>query len=482
MPDASDSISRRSLLQAGTAASLAALPGWTAKAHAESADGAAIRVALVGCGGRGSGAVADAVEAGVVPIRLVAMADVFDWKLQTSHDALTAKFADRPEIVDVPPERRHVSFDGYKAAMDVLRPGDVVILATPLAFRPLHFAYAIERGLNVFMEKPVVADGPSGVRMLELAAQADAKNLKCAVGLMIRHCRARLELKDRIDNGEIGELIAMRAYRMHGPVASAFSLPKPPDKSETMYQIERFHSFLWASGGLYSDFYIHQIDETSWMKGMWPERAQALGGRHYRGDYVDQNFDTYAVEYTFPDGTKLFFDGRTMAGCRPSFTSVAHGTKGSAYVSKSGHGPRGVATFSGQRQVSGESTWRYRGAMQSPHVAEWVDYLQAIVDDEPYNEVPRGVTASLVTSMGRMAAHTGREITYEEMAGCPHRFAPNVDGLTPDGPAPLTADADGRYPVPEPGIVTEYEYLPQTPLAAAGDERPLDSPASDPAL
>ncbi len=158
----------------------------------------------------------------------------------------------------------------------------------------MHFKYAIEKGVNVFMEKPVTVDGPTSRQMLELAEQATAKNLKVAVGLMCRHCEARQELFDRIQNGEIGDLTLLRAYRMTPPVGSAFSEPKPADKNELMWQIERFHSFLWASGGCYSDFLIHNIDECCWMKNAWPVKAQAVGGRHYRGDYVDQNFDHYA--------------------------------------------------------------------------------------------------------------------------------------------------------------------------------------------
>ena len=122
---------------------------------------------------------------------------------------------------------------------------------------------------------------------------------------MIRHCRGRQELHKRIDDGEIGDIITMRAYRMHGPVATCFSTRKPADRDELTWQIERFHSFIWASGGLFSDFYIHQIDEICWMKNAWPVKAQALGGRHFRGDYVDQNFDVYSVEYTFDDGSKF---------------------------------------------------------------------------------------------------------------------------------------------------------------------------------
>jgi len=426
--------------------------------HAEEKEIHTIQVALVGCGGRGTGAAANALNVPNARTKLVALADVFQHRLDYSYKAISRNFESTPDKVDVPQERQFLGFDAYKQAMDSLNPGDVVILATPLAFRWVHYQYAIDRGIHVFMEKPVIADGPSAKRMFELAKRADEKNIKSAVGLMVRHCRGRQELHKRIQNGEIGDIIAMRAYRMHGPVASAFSTKKPEDKQEVMWQIERFHSFIWASGGCFSDFYIHQIDETSWMKNAWPVKAQALGGRHYRGDFVDQNFDTYSVEYTYPDGSKLFFNGRTMLGCRNDFSSVVHASKGSAFVSSSGHTPGKVRTFEGQKQSRREVVWAYPQPEQNPYQLEWNDLVDAIINDKPYNEVPRGVEASLVTSMGRMAAHTGQEITYEQMLHCDQEFAPSVDKLTPDGPAPVQPDADGRYPVPEPGRGTEYEY------------------------
>jgi predicted dehydrogenase len=318
--------------------------------------------------------------------------------------------------------------------------------------------YAIDRGIHVFMEKPVIADGPSAKRMFELAKKADEKNIKCGVGLMVRHCRGRQELHKRISDGEIGDLVCMRAYRMHGPVATCFSTRKPADRDELPWQIERFHSFIWASGGLFSDFYVHQIDEVSWMKNAWPVKAEALGGRHYRGDSVDQNFDAYAVEYTFEDGSKFFFNGRTMVGCKNNMSSVVHGTKGSAIVSTSGHTPGRVRTFKDQHQQRKSMIWAYPQPEENPYVLEWKDLIEAIVRDEPYNEVPRGVEASLVTSMGRMAAHTGQEITYEQMLNCPHEMAPGVADFAIKGPAPLTPDKDGRYPVPMPGVTRDREY------------------------
>src|SRR5438132_13338178 len=230
-----------------------------------------VQIALVGCGGRGTGAAQNALSVQNGPIKLVAMADVFEDRLATSHKALADKFEGQ---VDVPNDRKFISFDGYKQAVDCLRPGDVAIFATPPAFRWVHFKYAIEKGVNVFMEKPVTVDGPTTRRMLELGEEAKKKNLKVAVGLMCRHCKARAELFDRIQNGELGDLITLRCYRMHGPVGTAFSAPRKlwqqtvasgggskkdgpasAEVGELEYQIRRFHSFLWASGGLYSDFY-----------------------------------------------------------------------------------------------------------------------------------------------------------------------------------------------------------------------------------
>jgi predicted dehydrogenase len=207
------------------------------------------------------------------PIKLVAMADVFPAKLSASYDKLKTKFSDQ---MDVPESRRFLGFDAYSKALDTLKKGDVAILATPPAFRWVHFKQAIDRGLNVFMEKPVTVDGPTTRRMFQLGELAGQKNLKVAVGLMVRHCRARQALADRIHSGQIGDIIAMRAYRMSG--AGGFTGPRPPELPEVMFQIQKFHSFLWASGGLFSDFFIHQIDECSWMKGAWPVEAHALAG------------------------------------------------------------------------------------------------------------------------------------------------------------------------------------------------------------
>ncbi|MDE0734230.1 MAG: Gfo/Idh/MocA family oxidoreductase [Pirellulaceae bacterium] len=447
--------SRREFLKntGRVAAASALVTGVVPQVHAAADD--TIQVALIGCGGRGTGAVANALSVPNGRTKLVAMADVFDSRLKSSYENLNRQFTKQ---VDVPAERKFVSFDGYKMAMDCLNPGDVVIMTTPCAFRGLHFAYAIEKGLHVFMEKPLTVDGPSSRLMFELGEKSVKKNLKVGVGLMCRHCKARQELFERIQSGEIGDITLLRAYRMAGPTGSAAVGPKPENISELMYQIRNFHGFLWASGGAVSDFLIHNIDESCWMKNDWPVQAKANGGRHYRGDNVDQNFDSYSIEYTFGDGTKLLVNGRTIPGCHQEFASYAHGTKGSAVISSRAHTPAKSRIYSGHNFNKQDLTWAFPGPEPNPYQVEWNDLIDAIRNDQPYNEVERGTKASLVTSMGRMAAHTGQLVTYDEIFNHEHEFAPNLDKLTLTAAAPVPAGDTGKYPIPLPGINANREY------------------------
>jgi predicted dehydrogenase len=445
------SIPRREFLKTTAAAS--ALAGVTIP-FVHAAEDSTTQVALIGCGGRGTGAAGNALSVSGPPLKLVAMADVFPNKLKGSLNALKQQHAAQ---VDVPPDRQFIGFDGYKHAMDSLKPGDVAIFTTPLAFRWVHFAYAIEKGLNIFMEKPVVADGPSAKKMYQLAEQSEKKGLKVGVGLMSRHAKPLQELHARIQDGEIGDILLMRAYRMAGPLASAFSEKWPGNPSELLWQISRFHSFLWASGGCFSDFYIHHIDHCCWMKNAWPVKAHAIGGRHYRYDYVDQNFDSYSVEYTFADNTKFIMDGRCMVGAVPMYNSFAHGTKGIAVISKNGDCGAPSSTFKGQAISRENMIWQSTDT-SNPYQNEWDALMSAIRQNTPHNEAKRGVDASVATAMGRMAAHTGQEITWDDLLNCDHAFAPNADKFTMDSPPPVASDKDGRYPVPQPGISKKYEY------------------------
>jgi predicted dehydrogenase len=446
-------ISRRQLgKRVGQLAAVSALAG-IAIPTVHAAGESTIQIALIGCGGRGTGAAMDALRVKGVNAKLVAMGDTFKDKLDDSFGKLNGgEFGNR---VEVPAERRFVGYDAYKQTMDCLKPGDIAIFATPLAFRWVHFQYAISKGLNVFMEKPLSSDGAQSRRLLKLGEEASAKNLKVGVGLMSRHARNIQELHKRVMDGAIGDIILMRGYRMHGVVGTMASTPKPPDVTDLDYQVRRFHSFLWAGGGCFSDFNIHIIDHLSWMKNGWPVKAIGVGGRHYKHTddgtpYVDQNFDSYGIEYTFGDGTKFMFDGRTINGAGEAYNSFIHGTKGCAIASNHGDcgGPSSI--YSGLSATSDKKQWQSTDG-SSPYQNEWDALMDAIINDKPYNEVKRGVEASVATSMGRMAAHTGQEITFEQMLNSDHEFAPDVDKMTKDSPAPLKSDAKGMYPQPEPG-------------------------------
>ncbi len=441
---------------AGSALAMAGIPA----VHA--AGDSSIQLAIVGCGGRGSGAVLDAMNAKGAPNKFVAMADVFENRLNDSHGGLKGRLGDR---MDVPKERQFIGFDAYKKAMDCLKPGDVVILATPPAFRWVHFTYAIEKGLNVFMEKPVAVDGGSAKRMLALAEKAGGKNLKVAVGLMSRHNRAMQELSKRIKDGEIGDIILERGYRVHGFVGSFASEPKPAGISDLLYQIQRFHSFLWASGGNYSDFYVHGIDNLCWMKDAWPINAQALGGRHYKANregvsYVDQNFDTYAVEYTYADGSKFLYEGRCMENCYGIYSSYVHGTKGIAIVSSGGDCGMPSAIYKGQNTDPSKLVWQSNvpGPEGNPYQNEWNDFMDAIRNNKPYSEVKRGAEASLVTAMGRQAAHSGQLISFDQCLNHEPELGVGLDKLTYQSNAPLMPGSDGRYPIPRPGQTGDNEF------------------------
>ncbi len=443
-------------------AAVSALAG-VALPNVHAAENGNTQIVLIGCGGRGTGAAINALSVKLLPIKLVAMADVFHERLNSSF--ATLKGSQFGGQVDVPDERKFIGFDAYQKAMDCLKPGDIVILTTPLAFRWVHFGYAIQKGLHVFMEKPLTADGPTSRRMLKLGADASAKNLKVGVGLMSRHSRGMQQLAQRIHDGEIGDLVLLRGYRMHGPGGSAYSTRWTGQPGELLWQIQRFHSFIWASGGCFNDFYIHHVDHCCWMKNAWPVKAQALGGRHYRMNpegqlCVDQNFDVYSVEYTFADGGKFIMDGRCINGCKEIYSSYAHGTKGSAIISSGGDCGLPSKLFKNQNQDGANLLWESNvpGNEQDPYTNEWNDLVEAIRNDKPYNETERGVYASAVSSLGRKAAHTGQEITLEQFMNSEPEYAPNVDKFTMDSAAPIVADANGKYPVPEPGIKRDSEY------------------------
>jgi predicted dehydrogenase len=407
------------------------------------AEDSTIKLALVGCGGRGTGAAANALST-KGPTKLVALADVFPERLANSLEVLSRKFAAQ---VDVPPDRCFVGFDAFKKAIDLLGKGGVVLLATPAAFRPIHFEYAVGQGVNVFMEKSFAVDAPGVRRILRAGQMAAQKNLKVASGLMWRHEPAREEVVRRIHHGAIGEIVLLRTYRMHGPVGFR---PRQPGQSELAHQIANYSCYTWLNASFFVDWLIHNIDVCCWAKDAWPVSAQGQGARVARAD-PDQMLDQYAVEYTFADGAKLLAQGRHVTGCWDIFSDFAHGTKGSAVLMEN-LGAAKSRIYKNQSQTAQNLVWRHQGPAVDPYQREHDLLFAAIRHERPYNEAERAAQACLVSIMGRMAAESGQVINYDEALASNLELAPGLEQITSlDAPPPVAPDASGKYPVPVPG-------------------------------
>ena len=441
--DQESSTSRRDFLkQTSSAVAGAALAGRIGvRAHA--AEQNTIKVALVGCGGRGTGAAVNALST-AGPTRLVAMADVFENRLGSSLTGLSNQFAQK---VDVPKERQLLGMDAFKKAIDVIAPGGVALLTTPPAFRPIHVEYAVEKGCHVFMEKSFAVDGPGIRRILKAGEQAKQKNLKIAGGLMSRHYKPLEQAVEQLHDGIIGDLITCWAYREHTPVGFA---AKSPGMSELSHQIRNYSNFTWLNGSFILDWLIHNLDVCCWCKDAWPVSAQGHGGRQVRTE-ADQLFDHYAVEYSFPDGTRLFAQGRHMKNCWGFFGDVIHGTTGSAVLGEGVPKPR---IFKGHKQTRDHQIWQYTGPKSNGYQHEHDLLFDAIRRNKSYNETERCANAAMAGILGRMAAESGQEITWEQAMASDLELAPGLDNLTMDSAAPVQPNAQGEYPVAMPGQTT----------------------------
>jgi len=442
----SDNKTRRDFLKtSGTIAGASVLAGMAVpRVHA--AENSTIKLALVGCGGRGTGAVGNAFAATGGPVKLHAMADLFEPRLTSSLANLSAG---SPDKVDVPAERQFIGFDAYKRAIDSLDPGDVVLLTTHAAFRPMHFEYAVSKGINVFAEKSFATDPPAARRWLAAAELSEQKNLKVGVGFMWRHSKAREEVIGRIHDGAIGDVHTMRIYRVHGPVHCP---RRPADANELAFQLQHPNSFTWVSSGFFIDWHCHNVDVACWAKDAWPVSAQGMGGRCF--EQAGNQMDHYTVEYTFADGAKLFAFSRHIAGCWDTYADYAHGSKGSAVIMDNLSQPK-PRIYKSQNMVKDQVTWEFGANDPNPYNVEWQLLLDAIRQDRPHNEARRAGEADVAALMGRIATHTGKMITWDQTIQSDFQFVEDIDGMTFDTEAPIHEGPDGLYPAPLPGITNE---------------------------
>ena len=433
--------SRRKFLQQSGAAVAGATLASTLATRAYAGEQNEIKIVLVGCGGRGTGAAAQALNT-KGPVKLVAMADFFESRLKGSLAHLTKAAGNK---VDVPPDRQFVGLDGYRKAIDLLEGKGVALLTTPPTFRPIHVEYAVSKGCHVFMEKSFGVDAPGVQRILRAGEEAKKKNLKIAGGLMSRHYKPLEAAVEQLHAGLIGELITLWAYRVHGPVGGG---PKSPTETDLAHQIRNYSCYTWVNGSFLLDWLIHNLDVCCWVKDAWPVSAQGQGGRQCR-TVADQLFDHYAVEYTFPDGTRLFAQGRHMQNTWGFFGDIIHGAKGSAILGEGQSQPR---IYKGFQQTAANQIWEYKGPHCDHYQVEHDMLFDAIRQDKPYNEAERCAKATMVGILGRMAAESGQLVTWDQAMASKVELAPGLDQYTMDSKPPVLPDAQGKYPVAMPGF------------------------------
>jgi predicted dehydrogenase len=428
-----DFIKNSSLLVAGGAVAGSLTNGLSIAraAHAYGSD--AIRIGLIGCGGRGTGAAVQALNTTGGQVKLVAMADVFGENLQT---ALRGIKTDHSDKFDVPKERQFVGFDGYQRVLE--QDLDLVILATPPGFRPLHFDAAVKAGKHVFMEKPVAVDAPGVRRVLTATEEAKKKNLAVAVGLQRRHERAYQETIKQLQDGAIGDIVLARVY-WNG--AGVWVRERKEMYTELEYQMRNWYYFNWLCGDHINEQHIHNLDVINWLKNDYPVNAQGQGGREVRkGKDHGQIYDHHFVEYTYADGTKMFSQCRHIANCWDNVSEHVHGTKGACDIT-------GAKIYN----PAGEITWKSmasRDGWQQEHHDLFADLRQGNIP----NEGEWGAKSTLTAILGRMATYSGQMIGWDDALHSEASFG-NIDALAAmtDKP-PVEPNANGAYPIAVPGV------------------------------
>jgi predicted dehydrogenase len=390
--------SRREFLRTSSAALAAtSLAGSSALAQGVHVSGSdLLRVGLIGCGGRGTGAAAQALAADK-NVKLVAMGDAFSDRLQSSLATLQ-KETDIASKLDVPAERWFVGFDAYK---QVIEHSDVVLMATPPHFRPMHIKAAVEAGKHVFAEKPVAVDA-GGVRSV-LASCEEARKKKLAVvsGLALRYSYSYREAVKRLHGGAVGQLRTLQANDFRGPI---WVKPRQPGWTDMEWHMRNWYYFTWLSGDFNVEQHVHMLDLCSWIMGdAYPARAYGIGGRQVRtGPEYGNIYDHHSVIYEYENGVKLFASCRQQAGCMNDISTHVMGEKG-------------VARFAARApEIQTETTWTYRGERNNQSQTEHDELFASIRNEEPINNGEYMSKSTLLAIMGRMATYTGQTITWEQ--------------------------------------------------------------------
>jgi predicted dehydrogenase len=416
--------SRRDFLKTATAVAVGTSLGTREILGAYAGGSDAIRVGVIGCGGRGSGAAND-VLAGAEGVTIVAMGDAFEDRLEQSLARLKkGKFAAQ---VDVPKERQFVGFDAFEKviASDV----NYIILATPPGFRPQHLKAAVAAGKHVFTEKPVAVDG-AGIRaVLEVYEEAKTKGLGIGAGTQRRHQTSYIETMKRVQDGGIGDIVAARAFWNQGGL---WKRDRQPGWSDMEWQLRNWLYFTWLSGDHIVEQHVHNLDVVNWAKNGHPVRAVGMGGRQSRVQpEYGHIFDHFAIDYEYPDGTHMMSMCRQVAGCANEVAEHLQGTTGRAHMAN-------VENF-----IEGKAPWKFeKGKDSRPYVQEHTDLIASIRSGKPFNELKNVAESTLTAIMGRMSAYTGKAVTWEQALNSKEDWAPDTIAFgpvpTPEVPVPGT--------------------------------------------
>lgn len=430
-----ETTSRREFLKTTTVASAGAAlivpAGFSSSLYASGDD--VIKVGLVGCGGRGTGAAGQALSVNG-NVKLTAAGDIFDDSAKAGVERIKNSLGERQDRVTVTPDKIFSGMDAYQKVID--SGVDLVILATPPGFRPIHFEYAVKAGKHVFMEKPVAVDAPGVRQVIEANKIAKQKKLKVGVGLQRHHQAGYLETIKRIKDGAIGDIIAMRVY-WNGTTPWDPRKTREQCKSEIEYQIVNWYYYNWLSGDHICEQHIHNLDVGNWVKGKYPVKAAGMGGRQVRTDKkYGEIFDHHFVEYHYDDGSVMFSQCRQMAGCWNSVSEFVHGTKGTSDPSRS--------------ITSNGTEWKHNEKTKDPYQVEHDDMIAAIRKGEEYNEGDNGAYSSMTAILGRMCTYSGKEITWEQAINSDLSLGPKEYSL--DAEAPVKMNANGAYPIAVPGL------------------------------
>jgi predicted dehydrogenase len=399
-PPPSGGSTRREFLKASTLATAGgAIAGSLQLAHGVYAAGDdTLRVGLIGCGGRGTGAASQTLNADP-RVKLTAMGDVFADRLQQSLEDLNKETGLAAKI-DVPPERQFVGFDAYR---HVLASGvDVVLLTTPPHFRPLHIEAAVAAGKHIFAEKPCAVDAPGVHSVLRSCAAARQQGLSVVSGLCLRYHAPYREAVRRIQDGAVGKVRTLLANDYRGPI---WIKPRQPDWTDMHWQMRNWYYFTWLSGDFNVEQHVHNLDLCAWAMGdQYPVKAIGMGGREVRkGPEYGNIFDHHSVTYEYADGTLLVSNTRQIPGCKNDISVRVLGTKGTALLTERRNGVR----------ITADEDWTFRDESPNLYQVEHDELFAGIRQGKPINNGEYMARSTLLAIMGRMATYTGQEITWD---------------------------------------------------------------------